>query len=128
MAEVKFIPKVCTDQTDEKTGEVIKARFTGHVILRKPTFDEKYGYLQESGLTLGEDGKPQEISGSMERISFIRKVVALSKKHYLSVCLERISDGAKIESLDDLETAGDCDDILIEIGTKILSGFAVGNG
>lgn len=118
-SQIMFIPKACKEEP---------ARLIGHVVLRKPTFDEKYEYLSASGLSLDDEGKPVEIKDTKERIDFIRKVVAISRKHYISVDLTIVETGEKISSLEDLESCGECDDVLIEIGTQVFNGFRLGNG
>jgi hypothetical protein len=121
-SQIVYVPKAC------KEDEGKPARLSGSVTLRKPTFDEKYSYLSESGLSLDAEGKPVEISETKARIDFIRKVVGISRKHYIKVELVVIESGEKIESLDDLESHGDFDDVLIEIGTQVFNGFRLGNG
>jgi hypothetical protein len=115
-SKIKFVPKCLP-----------KLGLSGHLIIRKPTFDEKYLYLAESGLQLDDSGQPQEVKGAKERIEFIRRVVALSKEHYVEVDLTVDATGEKLASFDDIEFNGDCDELLIEVGMQVMGGFKVGN-
>lgn len=127
-SQIVYTPKVCTRHQDEKTQEWIEPTFSGSVTLRKPTFDEKYEYLEQSGIKHDAQGNMIPISESKDRIALMRKGVQLARKHYLAVDLTHLESQEKITSIDELETSDHADAILIEIGMLVFSGFRLGNG
>lgn len=104
--DVLFTPSVCS-------GE--RKTFTGALVLRVPTFDERYQYMEECGVV-----------GETVGIGAIRKAVKLSAPHYVKVDLKRDEDGKVFSSFEDLAMDSGCDSILIEVSTKILNGFRLG--
>lgn len=119
---VTYTPQVCRNQSAD--GKKKKPTFKGVVILKQPTFDEKYSYMEECGFDLDESGS---VGAAVGKLKSIRKMVGLSKKHYVKVELERLSDSKAFKSFDDLQYEAECDAILIEIASQVVSGFRVGN-
>jgi len=112
---IEYVPESCKGESPI---------FSGSVVLRAPTFDERYSYLEDSGFIMDEEG---EVKKSMLKgLSAVRKVVAMSVKHYLKVDMKRISDGYEFKSFEDLSTDDDGHKVLIDVGLKILNGFKAG--
>lgn len=125
--EVTYIPKACKER-EGNDGAIIAPKFEGHVIVRAPTFEEKYDYMDQCGIEIGQDGTI-DYSAAMKPKT-IRKMVALSKPHYIEIALKRKSDGSEVTSLDELMVYPDCEGTLVEIGVKVVSGtiLEMGNG
>jgi hypothetical protein len=112
--EVSYIPKVCKDED---------ATFSGSIKLKVPGFDERYQFMEDSGIDVGDDGGIQKKSGNF---AILRKMVKGSQKFYVGVELKKLSDGKEYKSFEELCEDPDCDPILIEIAGQIRSGFNPG--
>lgn len=129
--KIKFIPKVCTDHEEEedvkgkKKVVQVKATFKGHVFLRPATFDERYEILEKTQLEFDSEGGVVVKKGS-NPFGMIRTLVDASKKFYQEVDLERIADGKKFKSFDELSEDGGCDKIIVEIANATKTSFAPG--
>ncbi len=117
MKTVSFTPKACQGEG---------ATFEGTVSLRLPTFDEKYEYLEKMEVEVDEEGKVELKKGS--NLKKVRQMVAMSSGHYVAVALKKKASGEEFKSFADLSVDADAEEILIEIGLKVISGFNVGNG
>lgn len=127
MATIVYIPKACKDQPATEKKAAQPATFSGSVTLRKPTFDEKYEYLDISGLEVDAEGNTID-KGPKENIAAIRRIVKLSIPHYISIDLTCLATGEKLTTIDDLLSCSEADGILIDIGMQIIGGFRLGNG
>lgn len=114
MKEIKFIPKMA--QGEEKA-------FDGYVVIRLPSFDERYEALENAGFEESGDGG-YEVSGS--KFKAMRKLVSETAKLYKEVNLVHIESGAEAKSLDDMLHNSYFDSILVEVATKLMTGFQVG--
>lgn len=105
-----------------KPEQVASGEFEGQIVLRKPNFDERFGYIE----SFGEGGiykqavEGQEGPDPLREIKFARQLVAASEKHYEKVELKRKEDGQEFKSFDDLSCDGECDKILIEAARFII--------
>ena len=127
-SQITFIPSVCKQQTNKKTGEIIEPKFTGKIVLRKAKFNEKYKYLSELGINTDAEGNSVPITETKARLDMIRHAVQISMAHYVSIELTHIATGQVITSIDELEDCDDGDEVLIEVGMLVFSGFRLGNG
>ncbi len=97
----------------------------GHIILRKPTFDERYEALEKSGFEdVIDSEKTNNFGGS--KFKAIRLMVQESKKLYVSVDLKVIETGEEIKSFEQMQLSPECDSVLMEVASKLGSGFGVG--
>lgn len=128
MKLLKYVPEAC--QGEDK-------KFDGSVEIILPTFDQKYSYLEEYAEFASGEDPTKEVEDdkltleekkkrNLLRIKQIRDIVRISKPHYHSVSIVKLSDGTKYESFDDLSYDDDAHAILIEIAPKLLSGFSLG--
>ncbi len=111
MKTFKFVPSIC--KKDGSTWE-------GYVVIKAFSFDEKFEFLQE--LDLSSDA--QETKGNIERT---RQMVRLSEKFYIEVALKNLATEEEIKSFEDMSYCEELHETLIEVGTKLLTGFKVGN-
>lgn len=116
MKHVTYIPEVCKGENPT---------FSGTIILRPPTFDEKYELLEVSGIEIADDNSVKMPSGN-SRLRLMRALVKASEKNYVTVSLKRLADGEEMKSFQDLSTAPDCHEILINVATELLHGFKMG--
>lgn len=91
--------------------------------MRPPSFDERCEVLEELGFDL--DGEIIE-AAKTSQLRMVRKLVAMSKKFYVSVDLEN-KDGEKVTSFDDMQFVEELHPVLTEIAMKMGQGFKVGN-
>lgn len=112
--EVVITPLVCREEN---------SLLQGTVTIEVPSFDQKYQYMEECNFDVSESG---DIKTSKQQLKAIRKMVALSEKHYNKVNIKRKSDGKEFNSFEDLTYDSDCDSILIEMAGKLMSGFKMG--
>lgn len=117
MKTVKYVPKICQGEN---------AKFSGDVELRLTSFDEKFDYLQSSGIEFDSDGKVN-LGDAMSKIKSLRAMVRCSEKHYISVSLKNLKTGEELKSFEDLSYDTDAQDILIEVATQLMNGFKLGN-
>lgn len=113
--ELEYVPKACRGD---------KAKFQGSILLRVPTFDEKYQYIEESGFELEDDGT---VRASIKQIGALRKIAKLAEKHCLKVTLEKLDDKKKISSYQEMTEDPDCEALILELATGLLNQFKPGN-
>lgn len=111
MREINYTPDAC------KPGE--KQSMQGSVIITVPTFDERYGYIEEAGFETNDKG---DIEGGVKNLKAIRKMVQLSQKHYKAVNLKKL-DGVEVKSFEAMVDEPDCDAVLIEVAMQLMNGF-----
>lgn len=117
MKTVNYVPSVC--QGDAATWK-------GSILLRLPTFEEKFEYIEKMGINVDKDGDVE--SDKMTQVKSIRSLVKLSSAHYLEVNLSKLDGSEDVKSYDDMQYVEELHAVLIEIASKILNGFKVGNG
>lgn len=122
MKTVKYVPKFCTKQeVKNKNGSfrTVEPTFEGFVELSRPDFDERFDNLDKIDVDLEQlSSLPQK-----EQIKAIRKVVSITKHHYVSVNLKRKSDGVEFKTFEDISGDNSCNEIISEIGMALLGGF-----
>lgn len=97
-----------------------KAKFKGHIMLRPPTYDERFQYAESMGVNLNDDGAIEY--SEKPNLGTLRRLVENSKPHYISVHLQH-KDGTEYKSFDDMTVDSECGAILTEVGMKIIRGF-----
>ena len=117
---MKFIPEACTGET---------ALFEGYFEVKSPNFEQRYQYMDDSGFDLTQkEGQELSKEQTREQMRSLRKLVSYSKDHVEEIHLKRKSDNKEFKSFDDLSNDPSCDALLIELGTKMVTGFDLGNG
>lgn len=114
-AFIKRKDKKNGEEQDFPTG--IKS---GVIYFLRPTFSEKYDYLEKCGLKFDEEGN----SGFESNFKASVKAVECSVNHFLHVDIEK-DDGEKIDSVKKMLYDPDCSTILFEIGSMLIRGFGV---
>jgi len=112
---IKYVPTQCRGEN---------AIFEGSLTIKAPTFNERYTYIEESNFKYDADG---EISGGMDQLPAIRKMVGASEKHYAKVEIKNKETSQAYKSFADMSIDSACDPILIEIAMNLLNGFKAGN-
>ncbi len=115
MKQIKFVPKQCKD---ESSG------FKGHIILKVPNFDEKWGLLEAMGLELDADGSVD--LAKTKSFSFVRNCVKAAKPFFSEVAITGKS--AEYKSYEDLSDDDDTHDMLMEASLAVVTGMKLGNG
>lgn len=121
MKTVKIVPSLCKQEG---------SAWEGHVIMRLPSFDEKMEYIQELGEDIDADGEVGSVKkeSPVAKIKQIRKMVAVSAKHYQEVHLKDKTTGLLVQSFDEMQYLEELHSVLIELSGKLVEGFKVGNG
>jgi hypothetical protein len=96
----EFVPSLCKGENPQ---------FKGSITLSKPSFDEKYQYLEEMGYD--EDNKPNTMK-------MLRMMVRHSEKHYVKIDLQK--GDKKITKFEQLSYDDDCHPILIEVAGRLF--------
>ena len=109
--DAEFTPEACQGKD---------AQFKGSVKLERPTVSQRYRYISQCGFKTNDKG---DVELGMDAIGPMAEMIELSEPHYKDVKIERLSDGQKFGSYEDLALDPDCDAILIEVAGKILGGF-----
>jgi len=108
--EIIYTPTVCKEP---KT-------FEGAIKLKVPNFDERFQFIEDCGLDVGDDGGLTKKTGNF---AIIRNMVKHSEKFYVGVQLVRLEDRKEFNNFQDLCMDPGCDEILIEVAKEIRSGF-----
>jgi len=116
---VKIVPSLCKAED---------SKWSGYVVMRLPTFDEKFDYIESLNVEVDANGEVEASSGTKDRFKQIRKLVSASQKHYVEVCLENKETQEKVSSFDDMQYIDDLHAVMAEIAGKLVDGFKVGNG
>ena len=116
MKQIQFVPEAC------KASEGKDAKFSGHINIQCPTFDERYELIEKAGFEMDSEGK---IATGIKQLPALRKAVKFSKEFVKGVALKKLDDGTEYKSFEEMEVDPDCDEILIEIGTQVMNGFRV---
>lgn len=118
MSELKFIP-----QAAQGDGKILE----GHVVLKKPSFIERYEALEIAGFDAEAKSENQGAIGVVgSKLKALRLLVQESKKFYVSVDLKVVETGEEIKTVDEMFTCPECDSVLIEVAKNIMTGFSVG--
>lgn len=114
MKTFKFVPSCCKGDN---------AAYEGSIVLRLPTFEERFDYMEKCVEAEGE--KKSDVSNY---IKSTKLMVSLSKSHYESVDIKHKESGEHFKSFDDLQYNPDMHAVMIEVGTMFIQGFKLGNG
>lgn len=135
MRTVKFLPKAVTGFDVEGEGGQkisIPPRYSGHIILKAPTFFERQelkGLLLEVVAKDGEADLEAIRSKKEVNVSAVVKgmaaIVKASVPFYQEVALKNLSTGEELKSFDDLSYDPDAESILQEVAQELASGLSI---
>jgi hypothetical protein len=114
---VKYVPELCKGES---------AMFAGYVELKLPTFDEKYAFLESSGLDL-DDAGALVMPNVIGKIKLMRTLVKQSEKSYSAVSLKNLKSGKEFSTYEQMTIDPDCHPILIDVATQLINGLRLGN-
>jgi hypothetical protein len=115
MKTLKFIPSAVSAEG---------ATLTGHLILKVPNLSEKLDIEAVRGSSLDGDGNVT--TEKIPVVKILKDVLKLVQPFFIEVQITK-ADKTEHKSYDDLSDDPDCHGILIEVATKYMSGFKVGN-
>jgi hypothetical protein len=118
MKTFDVVPSVCKEEN---------SKWEGKVTLRKFSFDEKFQFIQGMDVDIKDDGEVESYK-TMQQIDRIRKMVSMSAKFYVAVDLKNKETGDVVNSFEDMSYEDDLHNAMIEIASKLVEGFKVGNG
>lgn len=113
MREFKYVPQAC--KGDE-------AKYSGHVMVRMPTLDERYEFFETVEFKKGQQG---EVIQGIENVPAMRKMCKLAEPFFKEVAVKRVSDGFEFKSYEDLSYDKDASLMIQEIAGQIMNGFNV---
>lgn len=116
MKQIKHIPEECTGENP---------RFTGHIMLKVPNFDEKWGMLDGLGLEMNDEGHVD--MAKMKSFSFIRSYVKAAKPFFAEVSIKENLSGNEYKSYEDLSADSDTHPMLMKASLVVVSGMKLGN-
>lgn len=127
--EIKYVPKQCKDhevENPEQPGVMIpvKATFSGHIVCRGTTFDERMEQMEQLGIEA--DAKGEVSTQKFNAAAMVRKLVKKAQEYIVRVELKRLSDNKEFKSFEDLSEDGDCDDLITDFGYAFRKGFKPG--
>lgn len=114
----KYVPTQCreTEIEEEIEGKKVPKKvaptFKGHVILRQPTLEERYGRLAAC----------EHLRG-VSNTKFLLELVAASKDLWREVHLTHLASNKTFTSYDQLVRNPKCDVIVFEIAQMNIDGF-----
>lgn len=132
---VSYTPKACTDyvETVEIDGKEIerevKATFSGSVVLRKPSFEERLELSANPDVVdmINNSDNQKEKKITPQQMKTIISMVKWSYKFFEKVDLKRLKDGVHFQNLDELRLDPTGGPILQDIAMKLSYGFEMGN-
>jgi hypothetical protein len=117
MKTVKIVPAIC---------KLEGSNWEGHVIMRLPSFDEKFEYMESLDIEVNSSGEVDTSKSS--RIKQVRKMVALSLPHYAEVNLKNKVTGEHVQSVEEMKYVEELHPTMTELAGSLIGGFKVGNG
>ena len=117
MKTVKIVPAICKAEG---------SNWEGHVIMRLPSFDEKFEYMESLEIEVSETGEVESNRGS--RLKQVRKMVKMSLPHYVEVNLKNKITQEHVQSVDEMQYVEELHPTMTEIAGSLIGGFKVGNG
>lgn len=126
MMTIKFVPQACKEHEISKGKAKIKipATFEGHLVMKCPDIDERYGILEDLGLEANASGEVKATETNL--FASIRKMIKAAKPFFQEVHIKKIADGKEFKSFDDLSFDPDCDEIILEAARALKEGFRPG--
>lgn len=116
MKTIKIVPSVCSE---------LESKWSGHVTLKPLSFDDRYELFENLSIGFNDDGDVD--LAKTDRIKTMRKMVKASEKLYVEVDLKH-TDGTEVKSFEEMQYIDDLHPVLVEVATKMINGFKVGNG
>jgi len=110
--ELEYTPKACQGND---------AKVLGSITLKIPSVIQKYDYMDKCGIDVNAEGEVD--MAKLNTIRFIKTLVELSEDHYVKIDLKKKVGGAQVTSWDELIHDPDCEPIVNEIATALISGF-----
>lgn len=107
---ISYVPEICKGENPQ---------YTGSIVLRLPSSDERIDYLADSGFNLSDPRSKENLKAT----SYLMKKVY---DHIVKVDMKRTSDGKKLATLEDLRFEEGLFPTLITMANEIMSGFTVG--
>jgi len=147
MFTVKYTPQLCKPVTipakDETLERVIEPKFSGHVVMRVPTYDERCEMRDRVAsadkamlrismrIASGEITKEQaadEIlaSGSSAGVSVTRAAVKMLPEYVKEIHISRVRDSYKYKSFDELLCDEGCNALIEELAGAIFAKVEIG--
>jgi hypothetical protein len=111
--ELEYVPKAC---------KVTGAKVTGKLKIKLPSVIQKYEYMDKCGIEVDGNGEVNTLK--MNSLKFIKTLIEISKDHYVDIDLKKV-DGAKITSWDEMIYDPDCEPVINEVATALVSGFKI---
>lgn len=145
--KVKYEPSVCIDVTvppdGDKPESVVAALFSGHVMIRVPSYDERCALrdivqncdksmlIIAARVAKGELTKDQAAAEIMDKgqsagMSITRAIVKLIPEYVVDVHIERRADGYKYKSVNELLYDEGCHRLVEEIGGALFMKVQIG--
>lgn len=115
----KGFPKLKEDGSFEK--KMKEPVFSGSITLKVPKHTERIRFAKTltSKVQNGELIEDKEMTNAEKIFNYVRE-------HVQSVCLVRISDGLAFDSIEMLEHDKDGEDVIGELGNKLIEGVRLG--
>lgn len=117
MKTIKIVPAICKGEN---------AAWEGCVVLRMPTFDEKFEYVERLQVIVKDDGTVE--GDQISKVKSVREMVKMSKAHYVEIDLKSKSTGEIVKSFEEMQYVEDLHSTMVEVAGLMLNGFKVGNG
>lgn len=99
-------------------------KFEGNVTLKVLSVPQKMRLMSKINIEIGEDGVAKK---DMKQLAAIADIIDEVKPFVIGVNLKNIGSGKEYKSFSDLEYSDECMNILMEIASKFMTGFNLGN-
>lgn len=115
MKSVKYVPSACKGESK---------KIDGYLVLKVPNLDEHLNISELRGARMDSDGNIS--AEKIPVITVLRQTLKIIKPFFLEVALTK-ADGSVVSSFDEMSEDPDCHPIMIEVASKYVSGFQLGN-
>ena len=110
--DLEYTPKACVGAD---------AKVSGSVTVKVPSVIQKYDYMDKCGIDVNSEGEVD--MKKMNTIRFIKTLIELSEDHYVKIDLTKKVGAGKVTTWDEMIHEPDCELVVNEVATALISGF-----
>lgn len=123
----KIVPKLCQPQTDED-GYVTEAAYTGHVVMKCLSFEERMALHDEFERDEEAYAGPDTGKKRDRNVHWWRFLARKVPSYVEGVHIDRVEDGHEFRSWEELTYESALDRLVVEIAVSLIGRSRVGNG
>lgn len=123
---VTFEPGICKER-EKEDGTKVPPRYKGTVTIRMPDFDERLDLFEELGSATAGSPQGDSVEERTERgAKLIRESARRAARFVVAVDLERLEDGFKITTWDQVRAETATHGLVSEVGARVIGRYELG--